>query len=773
MAETARPTLTERFQRSSLSLATKLLGIVLIAVLVPQLIAGAVNYVVARGQTLDQVGTDVLARQARSTSSVLANYLSSHLATLETASLNGNFSRYLMRHNQRYEGLAPAEIEADLRELDVVWQTGDLSDNRRLQEARDTNFRINALNTTLASYQSFFPELEEIYVTDTYGGIVGLVGDTAQFFQGEATWWDGAFSDGEGAFYIGEPTRSVNTGRMGIEMAVPIRIDGEGEMVGILHALLAIEPMVTELSEVNLAQGEALLFHGRGDVLLAGAGMETETIPADLNSLMMNDPQEYLITEGVTGNDVLIGHTTLGSAAGTATAVGYTNAEIRDAVQALDWHVYVQQPTAQALSGAQRATLLPGIFSLTAGLLGVALAYLLIRSTTRQAEEMLPAFSAIEQGDTSVRVPVVTGDELGVMAASFNTMLDNTAGLVQSREERDQIQMSIEQLLNEVSQVAEGDLTAEAEVTGDMTGAIADSFNFMIEQLRDIILNVQDATLQVSSSANEIQTTAEHLAMGSESQAVQIVDTSAAIDEMSVSIAQVSESAAQSAAVSEQARANARLGSDAVSNTIAGMNRIRTQVQDTSARIDRLEESSQQIGEIVELIDDIADRTSILALNATIQAEMAGEAGRSFAVVAEEVERLAVRSTKATQQIGRLIRNIQTEMREVAGAMQTTNQEVQAGTRLADQAGQRLGEIETVSERLAELISQISQAAQQQARGSESIARSMNDIADVTQQTAAGTKQATTSIGNLAELADRLRSSVSRFKLPTQYAAAD
>jgi twitching motility protein PilJ len=369
-------------------------------------------------------------------------------------------------------------------------------------------------------------------------------------------------------------------------------------------------------------------------------------------------------------------------------------------------------------------------------------------------------------GNYGARAEVTTGDELGTLSTSLNAMLDNTLALIQTREERDVMQASIMKLLDEVSGVAEGDLTVEAEVTADITGAIADSFNFMTSQLRDIIGGVHEATLQVSSSANEIQTTAEHLAQGSEAQAGQIADTAAAVEEMAVSIQQVSENATLSATVGEQALANAQQGAKAVQDTVEEMNRIRDQVQETGKRIKRLGESSQEIGEIVQLIGDIADRTSILALNASIQAAMAGEAGRGFAVVAEEVERLAERSTEATKQITTLIRTIQNETNEAAAAMEATTQEVVAGSQLAEQAGQALAEIESVSNRLAELIQSISLAAKQQARGSETLATSMDEIAEVTQQTAAGTKQAAVSINSLAFLADELRASVSAFKLP-------
>ena len=384
-----------------------------------------------------------------------------------------------------------------------------------------------------------------------------------------------------------------------------------------------------------------------------------------------------------------------------------------------------------------------------------------------QINALTDLFSDIGIGDFEARVEVMSNDPIGQMATALNAMLDNTLALVQTSEERDDMQASMMTLLDEISGIAEGDLTREAEVKADITGAIADAFNFTILQLRDIIGNVQNATQEVSSSAGEIQTTAEHLAEGSESQAAQIIETSAAIEEMAVSIQQVSENAVVSATVAEQALVNAQQGTQAVHNTIEGMDRIRDQVQETSKRIKRLGESSQEIGEIVQVISDIADRTSILALNASIQAAMAGEAGRGFAVVAEEVERLAERSAEATRQIEGLVKTIQSETTETVTAMEESTREVVEGSQLANEAGRALGEIETVSNRLAELIQSISQAAKQQARGSEAVASSMSEIAEVTQETAAGTKQASVSISSLAVLADNLSGSVSTFKLPT------
>ena len=370
----------------------------------------------------------------------------------------------------------------------------------------------------------------------------------------------------------------------------------------------------------------------------------------------------------------------------------------------------------------------------------------------------------IAAGNLSVKVvPQSPEDRFG---HSFKNMLDNTLGLVQSQEERDSLQSSIVKLLDEVSVVAQGDLTKDARVSEDVTGAIADALNFMISELRRIIGQVQAVTRQVNTSANQTQLTTEHLARGSAEQATQIITTSRAINEMATSIQQVSENAALSATVAQQSLSTAKQGTVAVQNTIEGMNRIRDQVQETAKRLKRLGESSQEIGEIVQLIEDIADRTSILALNASIQAAMAGDAGRGFAVVAEEVERLADRSSEATKKIAGLVKTIQLGANEAISAMEESTREVVEGSQVADKAGQSLSEIEAVSHRLSDLIESISLAAKQQASSSATVSQSMAGISDITQQTATGIKEAAVTVNTLATLADELRASVASFKLP-------
>ncbi|OLU20478.1 MULTISPECIES: methyl-accepting chemotaxis protein [unclassified Pseudomonas] len=347
-----------------------------------------------------------------------------------------------------------------------------------------------------------------------------------------------------------------------------------------------------------------------------------------------------------------------------------------------------------------------------------------------------------------------------VMVQETNRRLAETA------EKNERNQTAILRLLDEIADLADGDLTVAATVTEDFTGAIADSINYSIDQLRELVATINMTAVQVAGAAQETQATAMHLAEASEHQAQEIAGASAAINEMAVSIDQVSANASESSAVAERSVAIANKGNEVVHNTITGMDNIREQIQDTSKRIKRLGESSQEIGDIVSLINDIADQTNILALNAAIQASMAGDAGRGFAVVADEVQRLAERSSGATKQIEALVKTIQTDTNEAVISMEQTTSEVVRGARLAQDAGVALEEIEKVSKTLAALIQNISNAARQQASSAGHISNTMNVIQEITSQTSSGTTATAKSIGNLAKMASEMRNSVSGFNLP-------
>ena len=355
---------------------------------------------------------------------------------------------------------------------------------------------------------------------------------------------------------------------------------------------------------------------------------------------------------------------------------------------------------------------------------------------------------------------------LAVLALiAYVVLRDTRTRSVRFEEENKRNQEAILRLLNEMGDLADGDLTVRAKVTEDITGAIADSMNYTIEELRGLVTGVNTASTQVTDRTQEARQVSAELLAAAERQSKEIENTSARLLEVSRQINTVSESAGETAKVAERSLAAAQKGQEAVHDSISGMTEIREQIQETSKRIKRLGESSQEIGEIVELISDITEQTNVLALNAAIQAASAGEAGRGFSVVAEEVQRLAERSAEATKQIGAIVKTIQSDTQDAVSAMERSTQGVVEGAKLSDAAGQALSEIGDVSKQLAGLIQGISKEAQMQASATNLVADNMQGILEITKQTTVGTQQTAASIQNLADVAKTLKNSVSGFRL--------
>ena len=384
-----------------------------------------------------------------------------------------------------------------------------------------------------------------------------------------------------------------------------------------------------------------------------------------------------------------------------------------------------------------------------------------IRSLGGADREILPGFNITAAAITGVGLLVA-----GLAVLAFILVADTRRRLRETAEANQANQDAILRLLDEIQDLGQGDLTAEATVTQDFTGAIADAINYSIQQLRELVARIVDTAADVSAASDSTRATALQLSEAAENQSHEITDASAAINEMAITIDQVSANATESAAVAERSVSIAARGAAVVRNTITGMDRIRDQIQETSKRIKRLGEGSQEIGDIVSLIGDIADQTNILALNAAIQASMAGDAGRGFAVVADEVQRLAERSANATKQITALVTAIQSDTIEAVASMEQTTAEVVTGAALSLDAGVALGEIETVSTNLAELIQDISTAARHQSTTAGHISNTMNVIQEITSRTLEQANQTATSIGELADMAVDLRKSVSGFRLP-------
>ncbi|NJN47401.1 MAG: methyl-accepting chemotaxis protein, partial [Candidatus Competibacteraceae bacterium] len=342
-----------------------------------------------------------------------------------------------------------------------------------------------------------------------------------------------------------------------------------------------------------------------------------------------------------------------------------------------------------------------------------------------------------------------------------------------TEEQNRRNQEAILRLLDELGDLAEGDLTVQATVTEDITGAIADSVNYAIEALRDLVSTINYTSELMASAAQETRSVADRLARASEVQARQIESASSTMTQMAQSMNEVSGKTAASADEADKSVAIAHEGGDRVRRTIQGMDVIREHIQETSKRIKRLGESSQEIGDIVALINDISDQTNILALNAAIQASSAGEAGRGFGVVADEVQRLAERSGNATKRIETLVKTIQADTNEAIISMEKSTTEVVNGADLAEKAGEALEEIESVSAKLAALINDVSKAAGQVTEMASRVSTAMTSINEITAQTSESSVATASSIGKLNQLAQELQQSVAGFRLPEQAMATD
>jgi len=390
-----------------------------------------------------------------------------------------------------------------------------------------------------------------------------------------------------------------------------------------------------------------------------------------------------------------------------------------------------------------------------------------------ESEKLLEMTQALTQRYQSIGVDLILMFAVLFGLSSLGSLLllgtltvqDARKRAKEAADESRRNQDAILRLLNEMGDLAEGDLSVQTTVTEDITGAIADSVNFAIEELRTLVHGIIRASEQVSSSSSVAQEESDGLLSAAEVQSRQIAETTEAVQQMSGSIAEVSKNAAESARVAEQSLDTARKGGDSVREAIAGMNAIRDQIQETSKRIKRLGESSQEIGEIVDLISDITEQTNVLALNAAIQAAAAGDAGRGFTVVAEEVQRLAERSAQATRRIGVIVKTIQSDTQDAVNAMEVSTQGVVQGTARSDAVGHSLAEIVSVSNELAQLIQNISLATKEQTVTAEQIVNNMQEILAVTDQTSQRTRHSAESVSQLAALADELKVSVSGFRL--------
>ena len=383
--------------------------------------------------------------------------------------------------------------------------------------------------------------------------------------------------------------------------------------------------------------------------------------------------------------------------------------------------------------------------------------------------ELMRVTEEIGQGNLSVKAEIGTEDEFGQLGDSLNQMIDRLKNLIESEADRNRMQNQVIGLLSVVSAAAEGDLTSKAEVTADALGSVADAFNLMIVGLTSLVAQASDVATEVQRSTSEILQSSDRMRAGASQQAIQIRNASEAVNSMSLTTQRMVENAEAATQTSVKATQAAVKGGTAVVETIKGMQRIRASVQSTGKKIKGLGERSLEIGAIIEVINEIATQTNLLALNAAIEAARAGEQGRGFAVVADEVRKLAERAARSTKDITGLIKGIQVETSEAMAVMEEGTREVEEGTKLADQAGTALREIEQIVKQTASLMTDITRAAGDQVKSTEGVVHTMDSISRFTQETTQGVQETVTTIKKLADLTTRLTEAIGRFKISKEY----
>ncbi|OLB42303.1 MAG: hypothetical protein AUI04_05240 [Candidatus Rokubacteria bacterium 13_2_20CM_2_64_8] len=394
------------------------------------------------------------------------------------------------------------------------------------------------------------------------------------------------------------------------------------------------------------------------------------------------------------------------------------------------------------------------------------------RRISKPIGEVVRIAERVGQGDLSKLVPVTSRDEIGQLAHTFNDTVVRLRSLVQTEAERDDerrkredLQRNITRFLDIATEIAQGDLSKRGDVTSDILGSVVDAINVMVDELGALIKDVRQSARQVSGSANDLIVTMDQMTAGAQAQSREAMGVSSAMEELTLSVRQVAENAEASASAARLTLDSAQKGGDAVKVGLVGMQRIRGEVQGISKKIKTLADRSLEISEIVNTIEEISSQTNLLALNAAIEAAGAGEAGLRFAVVAEEVRKLAERSAKAAKDIVVLIKTIQTETQEAVIAMEDGTKEVESGYRTAVQTGESLRDIGDISKKSAELAQDISLATQQQVRGVESVAVAVQSIAGVAVQTEKGVVEARKTMDHVVKLAEELMTSLTRFKL--------
>jgi twitching motility protein PilJ len=613
----------------------------------------------------------------------------------------------------------------------------------------------------VASYGQVWDYASDINIIGPNGRVlVGYEDPSAYPDQAEAQYFQRAAALEEGQAFVGDVGPDPITGEFVISIASPTYAEGD-LFVGVTRIAWPVADLNQVLAGLTGQEGLDVSVYDSNGFVIGSSN------PAQAG--LMESNQSDAVRRAIQGESgVVVEDFAQPGGELTESYVAFGSIEPSERVAILDWAVTVSTPTELVLASIDENTNLALATAAVVAVLALFAAVVLTELLVRPIRRLADVARDVAGGNFEARANASGPAEVSTTAESFNLMLDEVTGLIQTREERDAIQREVSRLLVEVSDVARGDLTVEtdpASIRDETLGSIAASFNYMVRQLRQIVSSVNETTNAVTSASTNIAARSGDLALVSSSNSRRISETAGALDEMVLSIQHVTENARLSSSVALEARQNAEEGARAMRETIDALQEMRDQIQEAGRTVTRLGESSQEIGQTVQFISQIARQTNTLALNASIQAARAGEHGRGFAVVAEEVRKLAERAAMATRQIESMVNTIQADTDEAVTAMTIGSRQVAEGVDLAGRTGARLEEIDAVINRLGELIDTMSAAAEEQAATAVDLAQAMRTVSSSTAESTESTQEAAESATMLARLAERLRESVAVFRL--------